>query len=515
MSNRITIIDNLWAIAESGDCRDIENLLRYHPKGYIFAPSYKNRRWDGFVSLVSHRKVKPIEMINYEPQNDYCAVYIPAGLVPFVKHQPWAQTYAVDDMRMEPPEYMNFGPRDPALPWDDDQEEAVDSAIQLKHGLVKYPTGTGKGRIIGETVRRLNRRALVLVDKVDLLSQLGGQIQKAVNCPVKAIGGGYLRGVYNTDDNVCIATYQTIASWLDGPNKTEVLSWLSTYDAVLVDEAHHVEAATYQQVLQAIPAYFRIGYSATPFKAWTPGSKSELGTYLRVQAWLGPLAAEMSLTEGVGTGRIVPADIYIIHGCTPEGDGKAWTGGLRRPMNYTEELETTIINNFRRNTIICRLAERWVESGPTIILVERLGHGFALEGRLNWPFVHGNTEERDKLYDDFRAGRVKGLIISKIGDEALDLPNVTRVILAGGGKAPHRQTQRIGRGMRASSGKTEVMVADFEDYGQYTSSHYRRRLRQYESEPAYTVVHVEANELWAGVEGLRDKSSPRWPDLNR
>jgi superfamily II DNA or RNA helicase len=495
MTNRITIIDNLWAIAEAGDCHDIEALLRFHPKGYIFAPSYKARRWDGFVSMVSHRKVKPIEQLNYEPQDSYCAVYIPAGLVPFVTHQPWAQTYGVDDLRTEPPEYLNFPERDESLPWDADQEEAVEAALQLKHGLVKYPTGTGKGRIIGETVRRLKRRTIVLVDKIDLLTQLGDQISLACGRSARAFGGNNpsLWGIGAMDD-VVIATYQTIESWLDGPDKNKVLAWLETFDVVLVDEAHHVEAQTYQHVLQCIPAYFRIGYSATPFKAWTPGSKAELGTYLRVQAWLGPLAAEMSLQEGTETGRIVPADVYFFHGCTPEGDGKVDVP-VRRPMNWMEEYEWAITGNFRRNATIIKLAEKWVQTGPTIILVERLDHGHALAGRLNWPFVHGATEERGLLYDEFRDGRTRGLIISKIGDEALDLPNVERVILAGGGKAPHRQTQRIGRGMRASAGKAQVMVADFEDYGHYTSSHYRARRRQYEAEEAYTVVDVEASMI--------------------
>lgn len=489
--NRITIVDNLWAIAEAQD-DDIDRLLRFRPKGYQFAPSYKKYLelkgdglrggWDGFISLVRHKRVKPIREINYEPQENYLACYFPAGLVPYVMSQPWASTYQLDDLRVKPRLNTLFSDKQ-LIQLDPHQERAVSAAISSEQGIVKYPTGTGKGRIIGETIRRIGGRAVVLVDKVDLIDQLGAEIEIALGTQINRFGGRWAR--WDGAGDCTIATYQTLSSWLESGNVAFDL--LRKADSLLVDEAHHTEAKTYQEVMQNIPAFYRLGFSATPFKSFV-GKKEDLGTFLKVQAWLGPPAAELTLSEGVDTGRIVPADLFIIHGCE-------WNHALPTYGNYREEVEYGIVKNIDRNEVVIRLAKKLMRKGPTVILVERLEHGELLHNVTGIPFIHGSTEDRKAMYDDFRDGHTSALIISKIGDEALDLPTVRYLILAGGGRADHRQTQRIGRGQRSSNGKAEVMVFDFEDYGKYISAHYRRRRRLYENEPAYTVVDVEASEV--------------------
>jgi superfamily II DNA or RNA helicase len=73
---------------------------------------------------------------------------------------------------------------------DPHQEAAVVEGIRAMRGIVKYPTGVGKGRILGETVRRLNLKTLVLVDKKDLLHQLAQEVSMATDHAAGLNGDG-------------------------------------------------------------------------------------------------------------------------------------------------------------------------------------------------------------------------------------------------------------------------------------------------------------------------------------
>lgn len=483
MKNTLVIENNVWAKMSGPRVPDVVGLLRFKPKGYQFAPAYKAfdearrrgdrnpRGWDGWIKLTR--------------QTDD-AIRVPAGLVPLVMQQPWAQDIELDDRRVQPPDTGGdlYATR-PLVTLDPHQLSAVEAAVQAEQGLIVYPTGTGKGRIIGEIIRRLNVQTLVICDKLDLVTQLRREISQATGHTVGTIGGGK----FSLDD-IVVSTYQSLTRILEDDGRAPEAAALTGYGCVIVDEGHHAEAKTMSEVLQHIPAYYRLGFSATAFKSYK-GQAEDKGTFLRVQAFLGPVIASMSIAEGVATERIVPPDIYIVHGCTPDP--------LLKPINYSEEYQANIVNNEARNFIVTSLARKLQ---PTVVLVQRIEHGELLARYLKGyaggvPFVSGQTPvaERQVHYEAFKRGDIPCLIIGKIGDEALDLPNIGALILAGGGNAPHVQIQRIGRGMRASEGKERVMVFDFEDYGKYLPAHYKRRVRTYNGEVAYSVIDVDALEL--------------------
>ena len=459
-------MNNLWAKCQ-GDTREIEQLLRFRPAGFKFAPSYKAKRWDGYISLVQHRQGE---------------TFFPVGLFPHVLAQPWAERYTVIDQRQQPEPRCLYS-NTPQVKLDPHQLEAVEEAIAAKRGIVQYPTGTGKSYILGELIRRLQRPALVICDKRDLLHQLARDITKATGSPIGLIGDGHW-----LQADCCVATYQTLYKRLNEPRQAkDTRKFLSEFPIVIADEGQHAEAKTFSEVLKHIPAYYRFAFSATPFKSWQTGKPLDRGTMLRVQAFIGPSIARLDIEEAIATGRIVPPDIYFIKGCVWEG----------KAINFQEEYQLGIVKNRLRNKIIGKIAAALKQKGPTVIIVDRTEHGLDLRDALQAPFVYGelSTRERAEHYNAFRTGQEPLLIVSKIADEGLDLPNLEHLILAGGGMAPHRQVQRIGRGMRASAGKERVLVFDFEDYGQYISAHSRRRHRAYEREPAYTLVDINQEEI--------------------
>lgn len=448
-----------------GRTGQVENLLRFRPAGYTFSPKYKKRQWDGWISLCRHKGDQ---------------LFIPSGLVSLVREK-FPGDYDVPNQRDIPPQMVGVVSPIQAVELDPAQLEAVEAAIKETRGIIQYPTGVGKARIIGETIRRLNVRTLVLCDKRDLLYQLQHEIANAVgNEDVGIVGDEH-----SDFRDITVATYQSIIARLDDSPKA-MLEILTRAHCVIVDETHHATADGLRKILGNMPnAYYRLGYSATAFKGYK-GATSDLGTFLGVQAFLGPPISTMTISEGVETGRIVRANVFMVHGC--EWEGKA--------INYTDELNLGIVNNKQRNATVATLISKLNSLGPTVVLVSREEHGeqFAVAGV---PFINGKTPSklRKKYYTEFKNGERNCLVIGKLGDEALDLPNIRYLILAGGGNAPHVQIQRIGRGMRASEGKDVVDVFDFVDYGKYISSHSRRRLRTYEKEPAYTVIPLTKAEI--------------------
>ena len=487
MVTTLTIKDTVWAYAEGIETETISDLLRFKPKGYTFAPSYNTcrcgsqredhhrishefqGRWDGWIKLTRLTSN---------------GLRFPAGLVPYVLEQPWANNIKVTDNRVAPNllAARSLYSNTPLVALDAHQEQAVQLAIAARQGIIQYPTGTGKGRIIGEVIRRLNLKALVICDKLDLLKQLRHEVEQATGQRSGVIGGGQVMLA-----DVVVSTYQSLIRVLDDPDRYVLATALREFPLVIVDEGHHAEAKSLSEVLQHIPAFYRLGFSATAFKSYR-GKAEGRGTFLRVQSFLGPPIDSMTVSAGIDTGRIVPPDIFIVHGCEETS--------TPTPINYKEEYHSRIINNQMRNRAIIRLVGR-LQPSQTVVLVQRIAHGDLLSSATGFVFIDGsmNPNLRADFYDKFKRGEVKGLIIGKVGDEALDLPNIEVLILAGGGDAPHIQIQRVGRGLRASAGKERVMVFDFEDYGKYISKHYKRRRRTYDHEAAYTVIDIEQEEL--------------------
>ena len=222
--------------------------------------------------------------------------------------------------------------------------------------------------------------------------------------------------------------------------------------------------------------------SATPFRS---GDK---GTYLNVVGWTGPVVSHLPSEKGIAAGRLVPADVFIV---------SPVPGRLPLDMDYQTAYTTGITAHVGRNDTIIRLAQALRKTGPTLILVERIEHGQRLARELDVPFMSGSTSgsERVDKWEDMRQGRLDCVVASVIADEGLDIPNIENLILAGGGRAPHRQIQRIGRGMRKVAGKDRLTVIDFADRGYYLGRQANSRRRAYQKEKAYTLAEVRPEEI--------------------
>lgn len=95
------------------------------------------------------------------------------------------------------------------------------------------------------------------------------------------------------------------------------------------------------------------------------------------------------------------------------------------------------------------------EAGHRILIIgEYLDQLKAIAQRVDVPLITGKTSQkkRDRLYASFRNGEISGLILSRVGNFALDLPDAD-VLIQVSGKYGSRQeeAQRLGRVLRSKS----------------------------------------------------------------
>ena len=141
------------------------------------------------------------------------------------------------------------------------QERIVQEAISAlglgKSPLIEAATGTGKTRIGAEIVRRMaGHRFLWLAHRTELLRQGAGQLAAVTAEYV----GSESPDVHSAGERIVVASKDTIRR----PKRLERLQQGKPFDVIVIDEAHHAAASSYQEILDAFPNSLRVGLSATP-----------------------------------------------------------------------------------------------------------------------------------------------------------------------------------------------------------------------------------------------------------
>lgn len=464
--NTITFT-NIWAEFSGPNLYQAREVLAYQQKGYKFTRAYKCGAWDGTVQLIRAKG------------------RFAAGLVPWLVERLAKEgiTVELEDKRPDPlPRDARLAGLVNSIELRPHQQEAVTQALTHERGIIHHPTAAGKTEVMVENTRRIGRPALVLVHRKDLMWQTHARFLKTLGVGKDTIGiiGD---GVWEPRI-ITVATFQTLYRRVKDEVE-EVLRWLrEDIGQVHVDEAHHLPAKSYERVMaQLWSARFRLGYSATPDK------QGDLETMFKVASWLGPTLHRVGAEELAALGHLVPADVFMIRMPRP----------TRTYGDWQEAVQEGIIDNALRNERIVELATRLnrTDSGPVIILVERLAHGERLAYALGTQFISGSasTSARQAAWSALSSGGLNILVTSRIADEGLDIPPLAYLIMAGGGKAPHLTVQRVGRGMRVSEGKDRLFVFDFLDQGRWLKQHAERRLQTYGEQSAYSVSTVHYEEV--------------------
>lgn len=271
---------------------------------------------------------------------------------------------------------------------------------------------------------------------------------------------------------------------------------------VIVDEAHHMPAATWTATIGSARCAVW-GFSATP---WSTSERDDkLRSYFKdfIVIPRDEVLEHGAITKGI----VYVHDIDAPGAFDPQIDTWTEQESIRRcrrfPFIAPEEHERrarwqataeSVRNNAERNRVIVHMANG--SDDPSLILVSTIDHGAELATSIwDCALVHAKLarKHRQKLINDFREGALHCLIATSLADEGLDVPRASVLILAAGGRSAAKLEQRAGRVMRPHEGKEFGTVHDFADRGaKLAHSQFLARARTYKK-LGYTIINANQN----------------------
>ncbi|MBL8820161.1 MAG: DEAD/DEAH box helicase family protein [Planctomyces sp.] len=341
-------------------------------------------------------------------------------------------------------------------PW---QVEALSALRRIRdagyvRALVAVATGMGKTWLAAFDARQLgmmiNRRPRVLI--IAHRAHILAQAEKAVSLVLDSqYGEGatswYIGVSSELGGDLVIASIQKLC-------RSAGLEQLTGeyFDFVVMDEVHHAHAPSYRRVLAKLNAGFILGLTATPERTDGIDVASIFDDNLAYQASIG---------DGIAEESLVPFH-YIGIKDTVDFGQIPWRNG----RFAVEELEDRVIRSERMD----RLWETMQEHPAERTIVFCCSRRHALFTR-DWMrskglnsgavFSGSGSDSYSESLEGLRRGQLHCLCVVDMFNEGLDIPAVDRVIMLRPTESKVIFLQQLGRGLRASEGKTRLLVIDF------------------------------------------------------
>jgi DNA excision repair protein ERCC-3 len=312
-------------------------------------------------------------------------------------------------------------------------------------GVIVLPCGAGKTIVGLAAMAQMQRSTLILTTSITAVKQWHREILDKSTLADDQIAE--YTGESKNIAPVTLATYQILTH---RPDKKEEFPHFKLFDQrdwglIIYDEVHLLPAPVFRVTAQ-IQARRRLGLTATLVR--------EDGREGDVFSLIGPKKYDVPWRELESRGWIAEATCAEIRVALPEA--------LRMEYAVAEWRNKYRIasENPAKEEIVARLLERY--SGSLVLIIgQYLKQLRLLRKRFGIPLIMGQTpnDEREDLYHKFRRGEVRQLILSKVGNFALDLPDANVLIqVSGTFGSRQEEAQRLGRILRP---KADGQVAHF------------------------------------------------------
>jgi len=329
------------------------------------------------------------------------------------------------------------------------QEDALNALDTLRAegntiALLQHATGTGKTVTAITDARRLGLRTLFVVHTKDLVEQAVGKFAEfwpEVTC------GRFADAARDTAQPVIVGTVQSLSK-----NLTEFAP--NDFGYLIVDEAHHATAESYQQLLGYFKPRFTLGLTATPDRA---DGQSALEVFRTA-------AHRLGLREAVECGELVPIR------CVRVETNVDLTRVRFNAVQYNRrDIEEAVLVPDRDRLIVDTYAEH-VSGRRAVVFCVNVDHGERLAKLFNdrghaTRSVSGrmSTSQRREALDQFAAGTTRVLCACDLLNEGWDCPAVEVLFMARPTLSKVIYLQQLGRGTRKAPGKESLLVFDFVD----------------------------------------------------
>jgi len=315
----------------------------------------------------------------------------------------------------------------------DYQRQAVDNFWHGGSGVVVLPCGAGKTIVGAAAMARAGATTLILVTNTVSARQWRDELLRRTSLTQDEIGE--YSGSRKEIRPVTIATYQVMTTKRKG-----TYSHLEVFDArdwglVIYDEVHLLPAPIFRMTAD-LQARRRLGLTATLVR--------EDGREGDVFSLIGPKRYDAPWKDIEAQGYIAPADCVEVRVTLPERDRLVYATAEpdeRYRICSTAEAKSKVVE---------KLVERH-RGEPTLVIGQYLDQLDDLGARLDAPVLKGETTvaERQRLFEAFRQGEITTLVVSKVANFSIDLPEASVAIqVSGSFGSRQEEAQRLGRVLR-------------------------------------------------------------------
>ena len=324
----------------------------------------------------------------------------------------------------------------------DYQKESVDAFLSSGgYGTIVLPCGSGKTIVGIETAVTLKTNTLILCPNVSSVHQWIRELLDKTTLTPDQIGE--YSGETKTIKPVTACTYQVLTYRTKNFDKEETepiyphfsIFSENNWGLVIYDEVHMLPAPVFR-ITAELQSIYRLGLTATLIR--------EDGREDEVFSLVGPKRFDTPWAELTQKGFIA----------------KAYCHEVRIPLPHTLELEYALApkkEKYRiasQNPLKIKVAEAILKKheGESILIIgQYLEQLQVFRDHFGYPIITGTTsnKKRDELYDKFRSGEEKVMIVSKVANFAVALPDASVAIeISGSFGSRQEEAQRLGRILR-------------------------------------------------------------------
>jgi superfamily II DNA or RNA helicase len=333
------------------------------------------------------------------------------------------------------------------------QSEALDAVWEaerqhLRRVLISLPTGAGKTVIFAMLIHQRPGRALVLVHRDELITQAVEKL--AFVNPLMDIG--VVKAERNgLEHEVVVASIQTLS-------RRRRLEQLGTdFQTVIVDEAHHSTAYTYELVLEYLACFetygpLLLGVTATPER----GDRSPLGRIFEEIVYqktiLEMIPTYLSDLRAIEV-QLVKADFNSLH--------------IRNGDFRDDEVEEMMFNADAPQEVAAAygkyaIGRKTLIFSPSVALAHAMVDAFRAVGIRSIEAIDGTMplDKRRDMLKRFHTGQTQIISNCFVLTEGFDEPSVDCIVIARPTRSRPTYTQMVGRGTRKFPGKEDCLVLD-------------------------------------------------------
>jgi DNA excision repair protein ERCC-3 len=362
------------------------------------------------------------------------------------------------------------------------QELAAEGFWHGGSGVVVLPCGAGKTIVGAAAMAHAKATTLILVTNTIAARQWREELLKRTTLNEDEIGE--YSGAKKEIRPVTIATYQVMTK-----KKNGVYAHLDLFDSydwglIIYDEVHLLPAPIFRFTAD-IQSRRRLGLTATLVR--------EDGMEGEVFSLIGPKRFDVPWKEIEAQGYIAPAECIEVRVNLTETERLAYA--TADPENRYRSCATTRT----KRDVVEALVEKHVDD-QVLVIGQYIDQLDDLSEVLGAPLIKGETpiKEREILFNKFRTGEIKCLVVSKVANFSIDLPDATIAIqVSGAFGSRQEEAQRLGRILRPKSdGRSakfySVISRDTIDQD------FAQNRQRFLAEQGYSYKIIDADDVFQG-----------------